>query len=50
LLSACQVCGEECERHADDHEHCRIYAEACRRCEEACMDLLNTLKNVSVAA
>ena len=33
---ACRVCGEECMRHADMHEHCRICAMACRRCEEAC--------------
>lgn len=33
---ACRACGEECARHADMHEHCRICAAACRRCEEAC--------------
>ncbi|WP_396415740.1 four-helix bundle copper-binding protein [Kocuria sp.] len=22
------------------HDHCRICAEACRRCEQACADLL----------
>jgi len=33
---ACRSCGDECERHADMHEHCRICAEACRRCAEAC--------------
>jgi hypothetical protein len=33
---ACQICAEECERHASHHEHCRICAEECRRCEEAC--------------
>ncbi|HZG02579.1 MAG TPA: four-helix bundle copper-binding protein [Streptomyces sp.] len=25
------------------HEHCRICAEACRRCERACNELLATL-------
>ncbi len=40
---ACRVCGEECERHADMHEHCRICAEACRRCEQACQDLLGAM-------
>jgi hypothetical protein len=34
--AACRVCGEECERHADRHEHCRVCAESCRRCEQAC--------------
>lgn len=37
---ACRVCGEECERHAEHHEHCRVCAEACRRCEQACERLL----------
>jgi hypothetical protein len=36
---ACRQCAEESERHARMHEHCRICAEACRRCEHAC-DLL----------
>jgi Xaa-Pro dipeptidase len=34
--AACRVCGEECQRHAGQHEHCRICAEVCRRCEQAC--------------
>jgi hypothetical protein len=33
---ACRACVEECERHADHHDHCRVCAEACRRCEDAC--------------
>lgn len=33
---ACRVCGEECGRHAQMHEHCRICAEACQACEQAC--------------
>jgi hypothetical protein len=40
---ACRVCGEECERHASEHEHCRICAESCRRCEEACHEAKRTL-------
>jgi Domain of Unknown Function (DUF326) len=39
---ACRSCGDECERHAEHHEHCRICAEACRRCESACNNLLST--------
>jgi hypothetical protein len=38
--TACRVCGDECERHAAHHEHCRISAEVCRRCERACNELL----------
>jgi uncharacterized membrane protein len=40
----CRSCGDECERHARMHEHCRICGEACRRCEQACRDLLETVK------
>lgn len=35
---ACMLCAEECERHAQMHEHCRICAEVCRACERACRD------------
>lgn len=37
---ACRLCGEECERHAPMHEHCRVCAEMCRQCETACERLL----------
>jgi hypothetical protein len=40
----CKSCGDECERHAQHHEHCRVCAEACRRCEQACRDLLAAIK------
>lgn len=34
----CSRCGEECARHSDHHEHCRICAGVCRTCEQACRD------------
>lgn len=40
---ACKSCGDECARHAEMHEHCRICAEACRACEQACDELLATI-------
>jgi hypothetical protein len=40
---ACRACGDECEKHAPHHEHCRICGEVCRRCEQSCRDLLETL-------
>ncbi|MET9572958.1 four-helix bundle copper-binding protein [Streptomyces virginiae] len=40
---ACKACGDECGRHADMHEHCRLCAEACRSCEQACNELLDAL-------
>jgi Domain of Unknown Function (DUF326) len=39
----CRSCGDECERHAPHHPHCRICAEACRSCERACLALLEAL-------
>jgi hypothetical protein len=43
-VAVCKSCGDECERHAEMHEHCRVCAEACRRCEQACNDLLAAMK------
>ena len=40
---ACRLCGEECERHADHMEHCRVCAEVCRRCESACNNALSAV-------
>ena len=39
-ITACRACAEECAKHADHHEHCRICADACTRCERACGELL----------
>ena len=38
--ATCKSCGDECERHAQMHEHCRLCAVACRRGERACRELL----------
>ena len=43
-VAICTSCGDECERHAQMHEHCRVCAEACRRCEQVCRELLAALK------
>jgi hypothetical protein len=42
-IAACRSCGDECARHAEHHEHCRICAEACRSCEQACRELLDSM-------
>ncbi len=41
--AVCCECAQECERHKDMHEHCTVCAEACRRYEQACRDLLTAL-------
>ena len=33
---ACRTCGDECAKHAKQHEHCKICAETCERCADAC--------------
>jgi hypothetical protein len=38
--AACLACAVECERHAADHEQCRLCAGACRRCKAACDEFL----------
>lgn len=42
-ISACVLCGEECEGHAKHMKHCRICADACHRCEAACKELVASL-------
>jgi Domain of Unknown Function (DUF326) len=41
---ACKSCGDECERHAGMHKHCQVCTEACRRCEQACSQLLVAMR------
>ena len=38
--AACRECAEECETHAEMHEHCRVCTAACRECERACQEML----------
>ena len=46
----CKICGDECERHAQMHEHCRSCAQACRRCEQAYREPLVALTPGEVGA
>jgi hypothetical protein len=39
-VQACKVCGDECDRHAQMHEHCRVCAEVCHRCQRVCDETL----------
>lgn len=41
--NACHLCGEECRRHATEHEHCRICADACQSCEDCCRQAVGTI-------
>jgi len=38
--TTCYLCAAECEAHGEHMGHCAICAKACRRCGDACEDLL----------
>ncbi len=42
-VAVCRSCGDECERHAPMHGHCRVCAAACFRCEQTCRGLLDVM-------
>ncbi|MQA09807.1 MAG: four-helix bundle copper-binding protein [Pseudonocardiaceae bacterium] len=39
----CRSCADECQLHADAHQHCEACANACYRCEQACGAVLDEL-------
>lgn len=39
---ACKSCGDECAKHSH-MRHCEVCAEACRKCEQACGEVLNAI-------
>ena len=43
---ACRLCADECERHAEGMEHCRICADACNACEEACSAAIRSIRSL----
>jgi hypothetical protein len=43
-IAACRSCGDECATHAEHMAHCAICSEQCRRCEDACRDLLEAVR------
>ncbi len=45
---ACQLCAEECGRH--EHEHCRLCAQTCHHCQEACNRLLGEISSSGVVS
>lgn len=42
-VAVCRACADECDEHADMHEHCRVCAACCRECAEACERMMNAL-------
>jgi hypothetical protein len=45
--NVCQLCAEECEEHASQHQHCKICAAECRLCEESCRQAMQDVGGTS---
>jgi hypothetical protein len=43
-IAFCRTCAHDCSRHAERLKHCRMCAEACLACAEACDEMLATLR------
>lgn len=41
-IQACTSCADECSKHSQ-HEHCNVCAQASRRCQQACENLIKSL-------
>jgi hypothetical protein len=41
--ASCKDCGDECRKHAQMHEHCRICSDACHQCVQTCDRLMQML-------
>ena len=44
-ITACRACAEECQQHAQHHEHCRMCADTCRQCIAACTDVVDMIRH-----
>jgi Domain of Unknown Function (DUF326) len=43
-IAFCRACATCCGRHAEMHKHCKVCADACLECAEACDEMLSTLR------
>jgi hypothetical protein len=48
-IVACQICGDECEQHAEMHDHCRVCTETCRHCQQRCNFILGETSSAGTA-
>lgn len=46
----CEATWAECQRHADNQEHCLICARCCEECANICRSYLETIETVELAA
>lgn len=42
-MDAARLCAEECEKHAQMHEHCAVCAQTCRQCEQSCNQMVKAM-------
>ena len=42
-IQACSTCAASCGEHREHHEHCRICADVCEACGQACRAVLHAL-------
>jgi hypothetical protein len=47
---ACRACADECDRHAERYQHCRLCREVCLRCAETCTRLRETLDRLAAGS
>lgn len=42
-VTSARACADECGKHADMHEHCKMCAQACMDCAAACEKMMTAL-------
>lgn len=47
MMMQARACAEECMKHADEHEDCRVCADACRQCEQACSRMMDSMNSMT---
>ena len=43
-IAMCQTCMDECMKHADHSEVCKMCAQSCKACMDACMAVKNMMQ------
>lgn len=49
-IMQCNACADECMKHADMHEDCKMCAEVCRQCAMACQKMMDSMKAMMPAS
>jgi hypothetical protein len=46
-IAMCQYCMDECMKHADHSEVCKMCAQSCQACMDACMGVKNMMMKMA---